>query len=34
VNPYATGGRARIAEVLASVALGPRLLRKRFVDRP
>jgi UDP-N-acetylglucosamine 2-epimerase len=35
VNPYGDGRAApRIAEVLASVALGPRLIRKRFVDRP
>lgn len=35
VNPYGDGRAApRIAEVLASVELGPRLLRKRFVDRP
>jgi GDP/UDP-N,N'-diacetylbacillosamine 2-epimerase (hydrolysing) len=34
VNPYGDGRAApRIAEVLASVALGPRLIRKRFVDR-
>ncbi len=34
-NPYGDGRAApRIAEVLASVELGPRLLRKRFVDRP
>ena len=35
VNPYGDGRAApRIAEVLASVALGPCLVRKRFVDRP
>ena len=35
VNPYGDGRAApRIAEVLASVALGPGLIRKRFVDRP
>jgi UDP-N-acetylglucosamine 2-epimerase len=35
VNPYGDGHAApRIAEVLATVELGPRLLRKRFVDRP
>jgi UDP-hydrolysing UDP-N-acetyl-D-glucosamine 2-epimerase len=34
VNPYGDGRAApRITEVLASVALGPSLLRKRFVDR-
>jgi len=33
VNPYGDGHAApRIAEVLATVELGPRLLRKRFVD--
>jgi UDP-hydrolysing UDP-N-acetyl-D-glucosamine 2-epimerase len=35
VNPYGDGRAApRIAEVLASVTLGSRLIRKRFVDRP
>ena len=35
VNPYGDGrAGARIADVLASVEFGPRLLRKRFVDRP
>jgi UDP-hydrolysing UDP-N-acetyl-D-glucosamine 2-epimerase len=35
VNPYGDGRAApRIADVLISVDLGPRLLRKRFVDRP
>ena len=33
VNPYGDGHAApRIAEVLGSVELGPRLIRKRFVD--
>lgn len=35
VNPYGDGRAApRIADVLAAVDLGPRLLRKRFVDHP
>jgi UDP-N-acetylglucosamine 2-epimerase (non-hydrolysing)/GDP/UDP-N,N'-diacetylbacillosamine 2-epimerase (hydrolysing) len=33
VNPYGDGHAApRIAQVLGSVELGPRLIRKRFVD--
>ena len=35
VNPYGDGHAApRIAQVLGSVELGPRLIRKRFVDLP
>lgn len=35
VNPYGDGHAApRIAHVLGSVELGPRLIRKRFVDLP
>ncbi|HEU4369331.1 MAG TPA: UDP-N-acetylglucosamine 2-epimerase [Methylomirabilota bacterium] len=35
VNPYGDGNAApRIARVLREVELGPRLTRKRFVDRP
>ncbi len=35
VNPYGDGRAApRIAKVLCAVALGPRLIQKRFVDLP
>jgi len=35
VNPYGDGHASpRIAQVLGSVELGPRLIRKRFVDLP
>ena len=35
VNPYGDGHAApRIARVLQEVELGPRLVRKRFVDAP